>query len=281
MKENSNNSMNYLKRYITICLLLASLCVKAQFFTNNGQVITVTPDTRVTIRGDVQNVGAIINDGEISVSGDWTNLNVYLGDEGKFILDGTSMQVIRHSNQSFYILVIDGGGEKVFESDVDVIDSLILLDGIVSLQESRTLLMREGAIVLGGSDFSYINGPLFATGTGDLFFPVGTNGTYAPLELIDVTGSTPVVGVEVFQPNPTATPGFGIRDVSEQRYWEKTVTSGTFTDSKVKLSIKDEEAIIDRMEKAVVAESNAVGGEFTSLGQASFTGDQASGICYQ
>lgn len=261
---------------LTLVVQVVSLSVNAQFFTNNGQIIGVTPDTRVTIQGDAENLGAIFNDGTISVSGDWTNLNVYLGTDGKFILDGTSVQVVRHNNQSFYVLVIDGGGEKIIESDVDIIDSLLLVDGIVSIQDSRTLLLREDVVVLGGSDFSYINGPLSATGTGDLYFPIGTASTYAPIELIDVSGSTPVVNMEVIEPNPPATAGFGLTDVSQERYWQKSVTSGTFTDSQVKLAVKNE-TIVDNMIKAVVAEANTVGGEFTSIGQISFTGDATDG----
>ncbi len=268
--------MTTMKRYLILSMLLISFGAEAQFFTNNGQVITVTPDTRVTIKGDAENLGAIFNNGTMSVSGDWTNLNVYLGTDGKFILDGTSMQIIRHNNQSFYVLVIDGGGEKVFQSDVDVIDSLLMIDGIISVQDTRTLLLREDVVVIGGSDFSYINGPLSATGTGDLYFPIGTASTYAPIELLDVTGSTPVVSMEVIEPNPPSTPGFGLLDVSQERYWQKTVTSGTLTDSYVKLAVKNE-PIIDNMIKAVVAESNNVGGEFTGLGQIAFTGDATDG----
>ena len=250
--------------------------VMAQFFQNNGQIIQITPETQMTIQGDVENLGSILNDGELSVSGDWTNLNIYLGDGGKFILNGAGIQIIRHNNQSYYVLVIDGGGAKLFESDVNVIDSLLLSDGIVDIQDGRTLLLQEGAVVIGGSDISYVNGPLFRTGTGDLFFPVGTATTYAPLELIDVTGTAPVVGIEVIEPNPPATSGFGIRDISEERYWQKTVSSGTFEDSKVKLSIVDE-SIIDNMQKAVVGEADSPGGEFKSLGQISFSGDASSG----
>ncbi|MEO1255628.1 MAG: hypothetical protein AAFY41_12225, partial [Bacteroidota bacterium] len=110
----------------------------------------------------------------------------------------------------------------------------------------------------------------------DLMFPVGKNGNYAPIELIDVTGIDLVTGMEVFEPNPTSTAGFGVTEVSSVRYWQRTLASGAFGDAQVKITLNDESQITD-INRAVVAESDAVGGEFESIGQLLNSGNGTSG----
>jgi len=231
----------------------------------------------MAIQGDATNQGAIRNEGTLLVSGDWTNINSYLSQNGRFVLNGVSVQRVDNNGQTFYELELSGGGRKIFDSDVEVVGELLLVAGIAEVAAERTFLLRNGAALTGGSELSYIEGAFYQTGTGDLNFPVGANGTYAPIELLDVTGNSPVTGIEVVEPNPPATAGFGLTSVSEERYWERKLMSGTFNGSRVKISIVNEPTISD-INKAVVAGGNNVGGEFTSFGQQSITGDGNNGL---
>lgn len=268
--------MRNFRTYISILFLTLLVGTTNAQFVNKGKIITISDGSVMTIQADAVNEGAIRNGGTIYLSGDWTNINSYLSQNGKFVLNGTSVQTIDHNGQTFYILELDGGGTKIFSSGASVVNELILISGVAEIANTRTFLLREDATVTGGSDNSYIDGKIFLSGTGDLLFPVGKNGNYAPIELLDVTGNNPVTGMEVFEPNPTSTPGFGVSEVSSVRYWQRTLATGTFNDAQVKISLNNESQITN-INKSVVAESNAVGGEFESLGQQFNSGDGTNG----
>ena len=261
---------------IISCWLIVNQADAQAFFTNDGQTITITSGAVMTVDGEALNKGILRNDGTFSVSGDWTNSNSYIADAGIFILNSNAVQQVDHGGQTFYILQLEGGGRKVFNSDIEILSSLILLSGVAEVPSDRSFLLREGVSVSGGSDDSYVEGLIYASGTGDLFFPVGRNGNYAPVELLDVSGTSPVIGMTVSEPNPTSIPGFGLTDLSTERYWRRELLSGTFTDAQVKLAIKNE-SFISNVGDVVVAGSNSLGGEYTSLGQSAVTGDANDG----
>jgi len=246
------------------------------FFTNDGQVISITSGTRVTITGPASNNGTILNEGTLSVSGDWRNIQTYLSQNGKFVLNGVTAQIIDHNGQNFYTLELASGGIKTFVSDIEVINELILVSGVAEVANERTFLLREGGFVTGGSGQSYINGAFVNSGTGDLFFPIGTEDIYAPVRLLDVEGTSPVTKMQVVSANPNATIGSGIDQLSDQRFWERTLLSGTFDGSRVEISLINES--IPAIRKAVVAGSNEAEGSFVSLGQRNIVGDVNEGI---
>lgn len=266
-------------RAIAVCIIALfglNTQLSGQVLTNKGQTITITNGARMTLVGDAVNEGTLRNEGTLSVSGDWTNSSSYLSDAGTFILNSSSVQQVNHGGDTFYILELDGGGRKVFTSDIEIINSLMLISGVAEVPSDRTFLLREGVSVTGGSDASFIEGIVYAAGTGDLIFPIGVGGTYAPVELLDVTGTSPVTGMEVLAPNPSPNAGFGVSDVSALRYWERTQLSGDFEEAIVKISMRDE-TIISGSGQAVVAITDAVGGDFTSAGQSAATGNPADG----
>ncbi|MGB3468599.1 MAG: hypothetical protein WBA74_25165, partial [Cyclobacteriaceae bacterium] len=270
------NLMRDFRRIISILVFTVLAGTASAQFVNKGKIISISDGSVVTVQADMINEGAIRNAGVIYLSGNWTNINSYLTQNGKFVLNGTSVQQINHNGQTFYELELAGGGRKIFNSDVEVVNELILIAGVAEIAESMTFLLRDNATVVGGSDESYIDGAFYRAGTGDLYFPTGKNGNFAPVELLDVTGTNPVTGMEVFEPNPTAEPGFGVSEVSTARYWRRTLASGSFDQAQVRITLNDETQITD-INKGVVAASDQVGGEFTSLGQEASTGNGTDG----
>lgn len=261
---------------IVFCLMAINQITAQTIFTNDGQTITITSGAQMTIQGEALNNGVLRNDGTLSVSGDWTNGNSYISDAGIFILNSDAVQQVDHGGQVFYVLQLEGGGRKIFTSDIEIVNALILISGVAEIPSDRTFLLREGVSISGGSDASHIEGILYATGTGDFLFPVGRNGTYAPVELLDVTGTAPVIGMTVSEPNPTSVAGFGLSELSTERYWRRELLSGILTDAQVKLAIRNE-SVLSNISGAVVAGGNALGGEYTSLGQAVVTGSTTDG----
>lgn len=270
--------MNILKILILPILLLFVIGpVNAQLLINTqGQTITLTDSAILTVPASIENLGTIENRGGfVYVSKDWTNTNgVYNAGTGHFIFNGTGVQTINHADQDFYVLSIEGGGNKIVTSDITVLDSLMLANGIVDLS-TNTMILTAEAKVAGGSVNSYIQGAMERTGNGDLFYPIGKNGTYAPAELLDVQGSNPRLRLEVFETNPLGIADSGLTAVSGLRYWKRTTVSGTFEKSKVKLPLINE-TIVSSITKAVVA-GGELSSDFKNYGRTKATGTNTDG----
>ena len=131
--------------------------------------------------------------------------------------------------------------------------------------------------IIGGSNSSYVNGAVYQQGLSDKIFPVGFNGNYLPLELLGLNGTDPSITIEVFEPNPNPVKGFAVDAVSGKRYWMKTITSGTLLGSQIKLKVANEGATVTNFNKVIVAESDIVGGVFSSLGRSASTGNASDG----
>lgn len=250
--------------------------LSAQTLYNAGQLFYVSGNTPVTVQGSVQNTGTIINFGTITLSGDWNNQGSYNEGTGEISLNGSSAQSIAHKGQSFYQLTTDGSGEKILQEDATVTGKLTLQKGLLTPYADTKFLVAANAKTEGGSADSYVNGRLLQEGTGTKFFPIGKAGHYAPVTLVDITGITPVVGFEVFSPNPNTLLGPGLRQVSPARYWQKTMVSGTLTDAYIQLGF-DAEDKLPLLNSVVIAEADGLNSPFRSLGQQTLTGDLTSG----
>ena len=139
--------------------------------------------------------------------------------------------------------------------------------------------MQPNGSVVGGSEISYIEGPLFHQGQGYKYFPVGSNGNFRPAELMNVTGTNPVVGIAVYQPNPDPTVPLQLLAVSDTRYWQLIHQSGVYDGSQIRLKVTNDERLgsaVD-IQDVVVTSADSIGGIFLSLGQSQFTGSLSDG----
>ncbi len=248
-----------------------SLC---QTFTIAGASVGVSSNAILAIDGNATNNGSIQNNGSITVSGDWTNTGTFQPQNGIFILNGNKTQKVSHNNQSFYVLEINGSAEKIFTSDADVLSKLNLINGLVTTNVN--LIIRNSAVITGGSDNSHINGKLFNEGLGQKFFPIGKNGIYRPVTLNNIVGTNPVLGLEVKSPNNNTTFESVIDKVLETRYWEKTLLSGKFDSAQVTLSFGIDDNV-NEIKNLVIAEAENQTGKYISLGAANVTGDISKG----
>ena len=269
--------MRRIRTYLIWACLFVWMPASSQFLQNYGdQLIYIQEDAIVSVNGEMQNHGTLINNGTFSVSGNWDNNGVY-GGQGEVILSGEEKQEIDNNRQEIYKLTMNGAGEKILKTNLSVTHELSLLDGILTPEENIILSLASLATVSNASAISYVNGPMRHTGTGYKFFPVGQNGNYRPLELIDVAGIAPVMSVEVTEAGflPTSTDD-DLSQLSEIRYWQVNTLAGTYQGSLVKLSVGSDEGF-DDLVGAVVAEAPAANGDFVSLGQSENTGSAADG----
>ena len=118
--------------YFTLSIgLLCIFQIKAQTNTESNVQVEVSAGTVVSYNSDWQNDGTINNDGSVSISGDWTNNGTYSG-SGTLNFDGATVQVIQHNDQGVQLLIISGGGEKQLQSDLTVLGSMDLQDGLLT-----------------------------------------------------------------------------------------------------------------------------------------------------
>jgi hypothetical protein len=135
-----------------------------------------------------------------------------------------------------YGLTLNEG--KVIES------TITLLNGIITTSQAFPLVISstQPSAIVGGSETSFINGPLTITlepglSAGTTYaLPVGKAASYLPMNLVNpVTGAGLItVTAEVFAANSGGTAGAGILSVSPSEYWSLSV-SGNFTGSSVSL----------------------------------------------
>lgn len=184
----------------------------------------------VHIDGGLSNKGELENNGVISVTGDWASDGKYKG-KGVVQLNGRTPQRVYHYDQAVSTLVIDGWGTKYIKGNLNISKELALKQGIVEVSSVDELTLKADAVISGGSSDSYVDGALTTDGTGYKFFPIGKNGTYAPIEFIDVKGEEPQYAVEAFENAPVISVENVI--VRKALYWQRTDKRGVFTSSPV------------------------------------------------
>jgi hypothetical protein len=220
-----------MKRF-ALLLTLLPFCGYTQI--HNRSAVFIPQEVTVHTH-EVNNSGFIMNNGIMSVSGNWTNANIYQG-TGAIVLSGET-QVIRNNDQSINKLVIDGGGDKIIKSKLVVNAELALLNGIVQFEDNGLLSLDPAAGIQGGSTASFINGPLSWSGTGFRFFPVGTNRQYFPVWLSDVSGLDLVIAVEAHGEANKLRTGVDVENINPV-YWTIKTIDGQFQGSHVNAAVQ-------------------------------------------
>lgn len=244
-------------------------------FVGENQLLTIGPEASVVLEGALTNEGVLTNQGSLEVAGDWQNKQSYAG-AGTVSLVGEDPQIIQHNNQSFATLVMDGDGRKKLESPVTVTEKLTLANGLVEASSENSLQLSSEATIEAGSVSSYVLGPIACSGTGYRFFPIGTEALFLPLTLEDVQGVNPVIQAQIISPNPDPVMGEGLERVDDQRYWSLDVLEGSFDGSLITLPVRSDNDFENLM-GVVVAQTDAIGTDFTSLGQSARQGNHEDG----
>lgn len=250
-----------------LILLLSMFPLFAQVHISNT-VVNLSQNTTLATPNTILNNGNIINNGHIFISANWYNYGNYNESQGSISFEGSETQLINHNNQRIYNLIVTGS-DKYIENNLTITGTLELISGILTPINDNIILLEQNAQISGASEYSYISGAFYNSGSGDKTYPIGKNGNYYPVELLDIRGSNPVTGIEAFEPNPDPQYGQGINYVSNEIYWQKTVLSGTFEGAYI--SITNPPGSITNIEDIVIAESDLVGGVFSSIGNRSNT----------
>ncbi|MEQ8688964.1 MAG: T9SS type A sorting domain-containing protein [Imperialibacter sp.] len=268
--------MKWFNKFVSI-FLLAALCggeIFAQLTTTPGTTVGISVATKVGVQVNAINQGTISNNGTLYLYNDWSNSGTY-GGLGIVNLSGTS-QTFAHNGQQLASLFVNGGGSKQISSSVLITEGLVLANGLIDVNPSANFVVKSTASISGASPTSYVRGKMQISGQGNQYFPIGTGSTFTPVELIKVKGNAPVVAMEAKEPHPVGQGGLGVVEISQARYWERTVVSGEMTEGKITLPTINE-SFIGTMNNASIVASDELGGTYESLGQQSTSGTVDNG----
>ncbi len=250
-----------------------------QGITNNDALITIYSGSAMTVQGSFLNNGDLDNQGTLSVTGDWMNADTYLSGTGWLVLNGDGSQSVAHNAQPIFALRFDGGGDKLIMTNLQITDSLHFINGKVIPQSDVVMEMLDGGYISGDSEDSYVNGPFYHNGIGNKWFPIGSELHYRPAELIGISGTDPLLGMEVGEPNPEPRIPLQLLAVSDTRYWRLIRGVGNYQGARVRLKLGNDENLgtVDDLSDIVVAATDALGDLFINLGQSDFLGNQLDG----
>jgi hypothetical protein len=168
----------------------------------------------------------VIFAGSNSLTTSWCN---------KLVLNGTGTQAIKRSNTLtngvLRLEINKASGEANLEMPFPVSLNLNLAKGILKTTDTTILSLNTSCTLTGGSDSSYVDGPLTKVGTAAFTFPVGGDGVYAPLGIDAVASATTFKAKYIAgDPNPSysrsakdTTIGF----VNRCGYWNIDRTTGS------------------------------------------------------
>lgn len=249
----------------------------AQSLYNGQSVIAISATGVLYVKDSIVNNGTIVNNGDMQVGGSWINNAQYDAGLGQITFNSDVPQIINHNDQSFSRLTISGGGQKLFLADITIEDQLDLADGTLVSENNARIIFSPGALVTGASDQSHIQGPVYHQGTGDKLFPLGNGTTYLPVELLNIQGSAPEVGIRAYEAGDIALQaGPSLNAVSVNRYWQIDVVTGSLDNALAVLPVRDE-TIVGNADEVVVAQAADPAQGFESLGRSDFLGVSSDG----
>lgn len=267
-------------RKIIYTILITSSCYlqAQQLFVGRTARIHISEGATLEVGGDLENTGVIENFGTLALYGDWTINNNFNGDEGSISFLGGGGQSISPGELTLSELIVNTDGVVTFPGDeYTITDRIDFRFGVVQVGNNTRFILGESARVLGGSNDSYFDGPIIHRGGGTKVFPVGSNGIYAPLTLVDIFGANSEISASFSSEHSIdPIPGENLLGVSHRGLWELQLESGFVRGSQIELEFNQEDLsdfrnfnnIRNLVNTPIVAFTNNVTEPWGSLGVA-------------
>ncbi len=265
------------KTIIYISLILSLTSHAQQLYVSGDAILYVSPGANIGVTGDLENDGTILNTGTISLFGNWAVNNIFNGNEGELVFLGGQDQMVSISTPLLInSLELNQSGEVSFDMDeLTVIDDIRFTNGVIKTGANTRFVLESDVNVIGGSVASYFQGKLTYKGSGIRKFPMGYEGVYAPITMLEVFGADPELTVFFKTPNDEQPiPDDELLGVSGKGVWEVELTGGTMNGTPVQIDFSGEDLenfdivnnIRHRVNSPVIAVSDAPGGTYSSLG---------------
>lgn len=263
-------------RYLINISLLFPLVLFGQMHIQSSALVHVAEGANLEVGGDLNNEGVIQNVGKITLYKNWFTNGNFNGMEGSIQFIGISDQVAPSGELTTSELIINSLGNVSFPgSEYTVLDRLDLQFGNIIPSESTRFILDQNAQVFNGSIDSYFEGSLINKGSGIKIFPLGFDGVYAPITLLDVFGVDTEIQASYSRNNPLdPIPGDSVIGVSHRGLWEVELLSGGTDATQVELQFGEEDLsdfritnnIKHRVNSPVIAFANSPEGVYESLG---------------
>ncbi len=264
---------------ITVSNTTAAVTLNPAVTLNTGS------SSSVALSATLATAGTLTNNGTLTVNGTFrvnqggsavTNALIY-GASSTLSYNGTSSQTTTSiefpSTSGPPNLITNNAAGVILHAARTVSGTLALTNGKLTTTSTNLLTVSGTTVgsISGGSSTSYINGPIAralpaSLASGSTYvFPVG-KGSYNPFEMVNPTTSgTATIQAEVFDANSGGSAGTGIGLLKTNRYWQGTVTSGSFTNTSVRLT------------DSTVSAGNLIGKSATQTGSFDSIGGTFSG----
>lgn len=266
-----------MKRLLNILFVFCALLTEGQqLYVADGGILHIAPGANLEVTGDLENDGTILNTGTMSLYGNWFVNNIFNGNTGTIQFLGGQDQMVSPPSILVNALTMNQSGEVLFTGDEFIVtDDIAFLNGVIRTADNTRFLLTSDVRVVGGSVASYFQGRLSYQGSGIRKFPMGYEGVYAPITLLEVFGSTPEFTVSYQNPNSSQPiPGDELLGVSGNGIWEVQLSAGTIDPTPVQIDFSGEDLqnfglfnnIRHRVNSPVIAVSDAPDGVFAPLG---------------
>lgn len=201
----------------------------AELVIDNGFNLSLSSDVNVTST-IAFNAGRLnIDNNRLSYSGNSTS-DLYLagGTNSKLNLEGATGNLNLNflSSAELNELVINRSGNPTINLNdpLSINGTLALTNGVLTTSSANELTLADGATYTGGSNSSFVSGPMRKTGDDAFVFPTGKTGRYSQIAISAPANVTSQFEAEYFASNSTITPdnldmGTGLFSVSGKEYW--------------------------------------------------------------
>ena len=160
----------------------------AQFINNTG--IGISNSALLMTNGEWTNASGsnLLNNGVIRTSNSFINNGtIDKAGTGGFVLDYNTNLSFQPGSSIIAFVRKNGLGKALVTGSINIRDSLILAQGVMSLLNATDTIALGPTAKLIAPDTFFIEGGLIArAGAGDLLFPFGKNGFYLPLKMYKV-----------------------------------------------------------------------------------------------
>ena len=247
-----------------------------QMYVGENALVHISDGANLEVGGNLDNEGAIQNLGSLSLYGDWTTNNNFNGTEGSLNFRGGEDQAIAPPTLTISELIVNVDGVVTFPGKEYLItDRIDFQFGNVRINDNTEFILGENVSVLGGSNDSYFEGTIIAEGSGIKTFPIGSNGVYAPLTMLDVFGFDSRIAARYIGENSRAPiPGDSLLGVSHRGYWEFELVGGVADETRIQVEFNQEDLsdfkiqndIRHRLNSPVIAYTDNLNEVWSSLG---------------
>ncbi len=222
--------------------------IRGDFQLNNGVQFNMDMTKDMVITGEYKQNGGVFNlasqanNNTVKIRG-----NVYQSSAGVITESSGGLPIIElcgSVNQQVFAegTILNSVGFKINNANGVTLASPLILSYKLQLVEGKLktsavnmLILSDNCVAMGGSEASFIDGPLQKNGDDDFEFPVGKQGDYAPLKITGTGGQVMDIFVaEYFLGDPALKYGVSFESpplvrISNIEYWQLNRLSGSST----------------------------------------------------